>query len=39
MSNPLGDDRFAAIFTNPDFEVDESSEVSFNYIITARPFS
>ena len=27
VSNPLGDDRFAAIFTNPDFEVDESSEV------------
>ncbi|CAB4019938.1 Nucleolar 10, partial [Paramuricea clavata] len=26
VSNPLGDDRFAAIFTNPDFEVDESSE-------------
>ena len=26
VSNPLGDDRFAALFTNPDFEVDESSE-------------
>lgn len=26
VGNPLGDDRFAAIFTNPDFEVDESSE-------------
>ncbi|XP_028417056.1 nucleolar protein 10-like [Dendronephthya gigantea] len=26
VSNPLGDERFAAIFTNPDFEVDEDSE-------------
>lgn len=24
--NPIGDDRFAALFTNPDFEVDEASE-------------
>lgn len=24
--NPTGDDRFAALFTNPDFEVDEASE-------------
>lgn len=25
-TNPIGDDRFAALFTNPDFEVDEASE-------------
>lgn len=24
--NPIGDDRFAALFTNPDYEVDEASE-------------
>ena len=24
--NPIGDDRFAALFTDPDFEVDEASE-------------
>ena len=24
--NPIGDDRFAALFTNPDYEVDEGSE-------------
>ena len=27
LSNPLGDDRFAAMFSNPDFQVDEESEV------------
>ena len=27
ISNPLGDDRFAAMFKNPDFQVDEESEV------------
>lgn len=26
VQNPIGDDRFAALFTNPDFEVDEASE-------------
>lgn len=26
VSNPLGDDRFSAMFTNPDFQVDEASE-------------
>ena len=26
QSNPIGDDRFAALFTDPDFEVDEASE-------------
>lgn len=25
-SNPLGDDRFSAMFSNPDFQVDEESE-------------
>ena len=27
LSNPLGDDRFAAMFTNPDFTIDQDSEV------------
>lgn len=27
VSNPLGDERFSALFTNPDFQVDEESEV------------
>lgn len=27
VSNPLGDERFVAMFTNPDFQVDEESEV------------
>ena len=27
VSNPLGDDRFSAMFSNPDFQVDEESEV------------
>lgn len=26
--NPLGDDRFKEMFTNPDFQIDEESEVS-----------
>ncbi|XP_073258939.1 nucleolar protein 10-like [Porites lutea] len=26
VSNPLGDDRFSAMFLNPDFQVDEESE-------------
>ena len=26
VQNPIGDDRFAALFTDPDFEVDEASE-------------
>lgn len=26
VSNPLGDDRFSAMFSNPDFQVDEESE-------------
>ncbi|XP_031569630.1 nucleolar protein 10-like [Actinia tenebrosa] len=26
VSNPLGDDRFAAMFKNPDFQVDQESE-------------
>ena len=26
LSNPLGDDRFGALFQNPDFQVDEESE-------------
>ena len=26
LQNPIGDDRFAALFTNPDYEVDEASE-------------
>ena len=29
VSNPLGDDRFAAMFSNPDFQVDEESEVQY----------
>ena len=28
MDNPLGDDRFKAMFTNPDFQINEESEVS-----------
>ena len=28
MENPLGDERFKAMFTNPDFQIDEESEVS-----------
>ena len=28
MDNPLGDDRFKAMFTNPEFQIDEESEVS-----------
>ena len=27
VSNPLGDERFSAMFSNPDFQVDEESEV------------
>ena len=27
VANPLGDDRFAAMFTNPDFTIDQESEV------------
>ena len=27
VSNPLGDDRFSAMFSNPDFQVNEESEV------------
>ena len=27
VSNPLGDDRFSAMFSNPDFQVDQESEV------------
>ena len=27
LANPLGDDRFAAMFTNPDFAIDQDSEV------------
>lgn len=27
VNNPLGDDRFSAMFSNPDFQVDEESEV------------
>ena len=27
LTNPLGDDRFAAMFTNPDFTIDQDSEV------------
>ncbi len=30
LSNPLGDDRFAALFTNPDYHVDEQSEVNLS---------
>lgn len=26
VSNPLGDDRFSAMFSNPDFQVDEESQ-------------
>jgi len=26
MKNPTGDDRFSSLFTNPEFEMDESSE-------------
>jgi len=29
VSNPLGDDRFAAMFSNPDYQVDEESEVQY----------
>lgn len=32
VSNPLGDDRFSAMFLNPDFQVDEESEVKQSYI-------
>ena len=32
VSNPLGDDRFSAMFLNPDFQVDEESEVKQTYI-------
>ena len=31
VSNPLGDDRFSAMFLNPDFQVDEESEVKGTY--------
>ena len=31
VSNPLGDDRFSAMFLNPDFQVDEESEVKRTY--------
>lgn len=26
VSNPMKDDRFKSLFTNPDFEIDKSSE-------------
>ena len=26
VTNPIGDDRFSALFSNPDFEVDAESE-------------
>ena len=30
VNNPLGDDRFSAMFSNPDFQVDEESEVGWD---------
>ena len=36
VSNPLGDDRFWAMVLNPDFQVDEESEVNRTY--TAQVF-
>ena len=32
-TNPLGDDRFAAMFSNAKFQVDEESEVSHYYAL------
>lgn len=31
--NPLGDDRFKALFTNPDFQIDEESEVRKSFLL------
>ena len=34
-ANPLGDDRFAAMFSDPNFQIDEDSEVShYTHYIT-----
>ena len=32
-ANPLGDDRFAAMFSNPDFTVDPESEVGGSVMV------
>ena len=32
-ANPLGDDRFAAMFSNPDFIVDPESEVGGSVMV------
>ena len=34
VSNPLGDDRFSAMFSNPDFQVDEESQVRSESILS-----
>lgn len=34
VSNPLGDDRFSAMFSNPDFQVDEESQVGSESILS-----
>ena len=33
-ANPMTDDRFSALFSNPDFQVDTDSQVSTNHSIT-----
>lgn len=34
VNNPLGDDRFSAMFSNPDFQVDEESQVGSESILS-----
>ena len=35
VSNPLGDSRFSAMFSNPNFQIDEESEVgNMHYIMS-----